>query len=196
MIERSLDDKKTLILEYEKSRAHELARRVIDKPVPSVWMILIPVFFVFYGWKIREYSKGLKNFSAHYLISRERALDIAFEAEQNGRRRELDDLVDDVHPIAAEARPSYLSWMSILVEHYRRLLAARGDSVPALIRTCYRNKSTYEILNKELNAAESAFNQALLPNVEGDQQDIRYVAEKMEKSIAALYREEVGDVFS
>lgn len=196
MMEISLDEKRTLIFDYEKSRARELARRVIDKPVPPVWMIFIPVFFVFYAWKIREYSNGLKDFADHYLISRNKALEIAYEAEGSGRRQEIDELVENDHPIPARARPFYRKWLSLLVDHYRNLLAARGDSVQGLIRTCYRNRSTYLIVNNQLNTAESAFNKALMPKIEGDQQDIRYVVKRMEQSIAELYREEVDDIFS
>ena len=195
-MEISLDEKRTLIFEYEKNRARELARRVIDKPVPPVWMILIPVFFVFYAWKIKEYSSGLKDFADHYLISRNKALDMAYEAEESGRPQEIDDQVESDHPIPARALPNYRQWIHLLVVHYRNLLTARGDSVQGLIRACYRNRSTYLVVNNQLNSAESSFNKALMPKIEGDQQDIRYIVDKMEQSIAALYREEVDSIFS
>ena len=196
MTESSLDEKRTLILEYEKSRARELARRVIEKPVPPVWMILIPIFFVFYAWKIREYSNGLKRFAEHYLITRNKAIDMAFEAEESGRLQEIDELVENGHPIPARARPYYCKWVSLLIDHYRNLLAADGKSVQGLIRTSYRNKSTYLVVNNQLKTAESAFNKALMPKIEGDEQDIRYIVDRMERSIAELYREEVDDAFS
>ncbi len=196
MMEISLDEKRALIFEYEKSRARELARRVIDKPVPPVWMILIPVFFVFYAWKVKEYSSGLKDFADHYLISRNKALGMAYEAEESGRLQEIDDLEENNHPIPARARPDYRQWLSLLVDHYRNLLAARGDSVQGLIRACYRNRANYLIVNNQLNSAESSFNKALMPKIEGDQQDIRYVVDRMERSIAELYREEVDHIFS
>jgi hypothetical protein len=195
MIELSLDDKRTLILEYEKSRARELARLVIEKPVPPVWMIFIPVFFIFYAWKIREYSSGLKDFSKHYLVSRNRALDIAYEAEKTGKLEEIDDLAENNYPIPSHARPAYRRWLSLLVDHYRNLLTAGSSSVEGLIRAHYRNKATFMLTNNQLRTAEAAFNSALLPKIEGDSQDIRYVFEKMERSLTDLYRREVDDVF-
>ena len=87
-----MEDKKRQILNNEEFMARQLARRVIEKPVPAVWMILIPVFFVFYAWKIKQYANGLKDFAEHYLISRRRGLDAAFEAEQSGNLPEIDHI--------------------------------------------------------------------------------------------------------
>ncbi len=196
MTEDSLEDKKQRILEYEESMARQLARRVIDKPVPPVWMILIPIFFIFYAWKIKEYSNGLKGFAEHYLLSRRRALDTAYEAEQSGREPDIEQLLEPVTEIPANARPYYRTWIALLIDHYRNLLKARGNSAQGLIRHHYRAKSTYLLSSNQLNKAENTYNMALLPKIEGDQQDIRYVLEKMERGIADLRRQEAEVIFS
>lgn len=195
MIEDTMQEKKQQILAYEESLARRLARLVIDKPVPPAWMILIPVFFVFYAWKIREYSSGLKDFAKHYLLARQRALDTACEAEESGGQPDLEALLEEATTVPAIARPFYRTWISLLIDHYRNLLAARGKNVPELIRNHYRNKTTYLLFENQLNTAEKAYNKALLPEVEGDQQDIRYVLEKMERGIADLHRQEVEEIF-
>lgn len=196
MSELSIEDKRTAILEYEESMARQLARRVIDKPIPPVWMILVPVFFVFHAWKIKQYSNGLKDFTEHYLITRRRALDTAYEAELSGEPPDIEQLVEDTQTISASARPPYQYWVSLLTDHYRNLLKARGNSVPDLIRSHYRNKLNYLLFNNQLNQAENDFNITLLPKIEGDRQDIRYVLDKMEKGITDLHRKEVEEVFS
>lgn len=196
MSELSIEDKRKKILEYEESIARQLARRVIDKPIPPVWMILVPVFFVFHAWKIKEYSNGLKDFAEHYLITRRRALDSAYETELSGEPPDIEQLVKDTQAISAGARPSYQHWVSLLIDHYRNLLRARGNSVPDLIRSHYLNKHNYLLFNNQLNQAENSFNTALLPKIEGDQQDIRYVLDKMEQGITELHHREVEEVFS
>ncbi len=196
MTEGSIEERKRQILKHEESMAHQLARRVIDKPVPPIWMILIPIFFVFHAWKIKEYAKGLKDFAEHYLLSRRRALDTAYEAAESGKEPDIEKLLENGTTIPASARSCYRTWITLLVDHFRNLLAARGNSTPELIRNHYRKKATYLLFINQLNTAEYAYNIALLPKIEGDQQDIRYVLEKMERGIADLHRQEADEIFS
>ena len=191
-----MEDKKKQIFDYEESVAGQLARRVIEKPVPSVWMILIPIFFVFYAWKIKQYSSGLKNFTENYLISRRRALDTAFEAEQCGVPPEIDKLVEKADDIPADARPFYRDWMSLLVDHYLALLTAPGNNPQDLKRSHYRNKSSYLLFCNQLNKVENAFNMSVLPGLEGDQQDLHYILDRIDKAITDLRRKEVEELFS
>ena len=50
--------------------------------------------------------------------------------------------------------------------------------------------------NNQLNTAENAFNKALLPEIDGDQQDILYIAEKLQQSGVELRRKEVENIYS
>ncbi len=192
----SMEDKKRQILDNEEFMARQLARRVIEKPVPAVWMILIPVFFVFHAWKIKQYSNGLKDFAENYLISRCRALDTAFEAEQSGNSPEIDHLVEMADTIPAEARRLYHDWMSLLVDHYRSLLTAPGNSHKELIRAHYRTKSNFLLFCNKLNKTENSFNISLLPGIEGTPQDLRFILDRMELGVADLRRQEVEEIFS
>ena len=53
-----LQHERDLILADEKRFAAQVSARVIDKPRLDVWMILIPVFFIFYFWQLKRYAKG------------------------------------------------------------------------------------------------------------------------------------------
>jgi hypothetical protein len=192
----SMDEKKRQIVDNEEAMARQLARMVIDKPVPSVWMILIPVFFVYYAYKIKQYSNGLKEFTENYLVSRRRALDTAFDALQNRKPPDLDQLVALADTIPATVRPLYRDWMSLLVDHYCSLLEASGKSHAERLRDYYQNKSSYLLFCNQLNKREKAFSLALMPAIEGDMQDITYILEKMEQGVADLRRREVDEVFS
>ena len=48
-MEVDLDLNRDRILAHERSFARHVAGEVVDKPVLAMWMILIPVFFVFLG---------------------------------------------------------------------------------------------------------------------------------------------------
>lgn len=191
-----MEAKKQLILEYEKYMARQLARHVIEKPAPSVWMIFVPIFFVFYVWKVKQYSNGIKSFVENYLLSRRRALDTAFEAVQRGAPPEIEQLVQQASGIPAVALPLYRNWMSLLVDHYRGLLTEPGKSQQDLKKSYYQNKTRYLSFCDQLSQTENSFNTALLPTIEGDQQDLRFVLERIEKGAADLRHQEVEEIFS
>ena len=191
----SLEEKKQQILKYEESLAHTLARQVIDKPVPPIWMILIPIFFLFHAAEIKGYSKGLKDFAENYLVSRRRALDTAYESVLHNADPAIATLMDQADAIPEQARPLYRQWITLQVDHYRHVLVAPGTSIQDRIRSHYRNKSNCLLFNNQLNTAENAFNRALLPEIEGDQQDILYIANKLQQSSVELRRKEVENIY-
>lgn len=191
----AMKDKKNQIVAHEESIARQLVGQVIDRPVPSVWMIFIPIFFVFYIWKIKQYAKGVKDFVENYLLSRRQALDAAFEAEQNAIPPDIDQLVKKAGGIPAAPQPLYRDWMALLVDHYCGLLSAHGNSYQDLNRAYYQDKSRYLQFCNQLNTAERAFSKTLLPAIDGDQQDLRYVLDKIDQGVADLRRKEGEEIF-
>ena len=81
-----LNEKKSWLLESERKLAFVVASRIIDKPPLSIWMILVPIFFVYYFYRLQRYSSGRKEFVKHFLVSRERAINEALSAIQSERR--------------------------------------------------------------------------------------------------------------
>lgn len=190
------DDKTRTIREYEEAMANRLARLVMEKPTPPIWMILIPVFFVFFAWKLNDYKKGLKNFATNYLVARERAMDLASEAVAQDTPPAVDRLMAQAETLPEKARPLYREWLALQSEHYRNLLLASGATVPEQVRCHYRNKASYLVVSNRLIMAENAFNNALLPEVEGDNEDVLFIAERIERYNLELHRQEVDKIFS
>ncbi|MBU2643946.1 NF038143 family protein [bacterium] len=191
----SLEDKKALIMGNEERMANQLARKVIEKPVPPVWMILIPIFFIFFVWKLKQYSRGLKDFATHYLLSKRRALDTAFESVLSDNLPEIDHLVEMAGSLPAKAQPLYRAWLSLLVDHYRFLLTAPGNNHHEFIRSHYQHKINYAAFCNQLNRAEYAYNVALLPGIEGDQGDLQVILDRMRNGIKDLSQKEIADIF-
>ena len=50
----TLARKKQIILDHEKQLAQNLALGVLDKPKPPLWMIFVPIFFVFFAQKMKH----------------------------------------------------------------------------------------------------------------------------------------------
>lgn len=191
-----LEEKKELILAHEESTANLLARKVLDRPTPSIWMILIPIFFVFNAFKIKEYSKGLKNFSDNYLISRHRALETAVDAEERGVAPKITHLMEKVDSIPVEAQSFFGEWMTILIGHYSALLSASGKSYPELVRAHYRTKQSYSNFHDKLGRVENSFNTSLLSDLEGDDQDLIYTLKRMNDGLSDLRKKEIKEIFS
>ncbi len=192
----SLEEKKNLVLDNEEALARQMALRVLDKPSPPIWMIFIPVFFVFFAQKMNMYKKGLKDFADNYMISRRWALDAAGDAVASGGEIAIDEILTRVKDIPEAAWPAYRQWLQLQAEHYRQLLAAPGNSYPALVRAGYRNKANYLLLCDRLGKAEDALNQALLPDMERQHQDVRQIIEAMAQASMHLRRQDIDGVFS
>ena len=90
----SLVDKRDLILAEERRFANQVSHRVIEKPRLAVWMILIPVFFVFYFWQLKRYADGRKKFAESFLLTRRRAIEEAYRAAASDKNPAVDNLVN------------------------------------------------------------------------------------------------------
>lgn len=191
----SLADKKALILDNENTMAHQLAVRVVDKPEPPIWMIFVPIFFVFFAPKVKEYKKGLKTFAEHYQISRSWALEAAMEAVAHDHALDVDAVLHRLEGIPEAAQAPYRAWLLLLAEHYRRLLVGRGENYPALVRSAYHSASSYLLFCDSLGKAENSLNRAMLPGVEGERQDVDAVMDTMASTIAELRRQEAAAIF-
>jgi hypothetical protein len=193
----SLEEKKELILDTETAVAKRLAVKVFDKPTPPIWMIFIPVFFVFFATKMKEYKTGLKAFSENYLISRRWALEVAEEAVAgNHQELRIEPILEKIKDIPEEAKPSYRSWFLLLAEHYRLLLSQSGQDLPGLIRAGYRNRANFLLFCDRLGKAERTLNLALLPNIEGEEKEVGRVVEAMAQGIAEIRRQEMETIFT
>jgi hypothetical protein len=192
----SLEEKQQYIWDSEQELARQLALQVLDKPTPPIWMIFIPIFFVFYAWKLKQYTSGLKSFADHYLVSRRRALEASIEAQQRNKTVDIEALLGKADSLPDQVKPLYRQWMILLTGHYAALLTARGSNHAALVRSGYHSKSNYLLFCNRLSQAEHAFNLALLPQIEGQSEDLRAITEKMEAESRALRRQESDLIFA
>jgi hypothetical protein len=187
--------KKQCILDHERTLANKLAVRIFDKPKPPLWMIFVPIFFVFFAQKIRQYQSGLEDFVDNYLKARKLAMEAALECLENDSSPDVDAMLEKAGDVPEHARPEFSHWMHMLVDHYRTLLSGSGSTPEALVRSGYRTKTDYLLLCNALNKAENAFSLALMPDIEGDSQDIGKIIARINESAAALRREEADSIY-
>lgn len=184
----SLQEKGALILEHEKKFADTLASQVLEKPRLSVWMILIPIFFVYFFYRYQRYIEGRKAFSEHYLVSRRRALNEAIESTRLGTAPDINALAErsDMPEIARSLQKNVLG---LLVAHYSLLLNADGEEYSALIRSAYGTRTNYLLFLNRLNKSEIDVNASLSPHLKDKQEGVEGVISLMESRSEAIRRE-------
>ena len=194
-MEVDLDLNRDRILAHERSFAGHVAGEVVDKPVLAMWMILIPVFFVFFFYQLKRYKSGLKDFSENFLITRKRTLDAVWEANTSKTSADLERVVE-LSDIPPEAKDHYRVWVELLADHYRLLIQASGGTYGELVKAAYEKKSNYLLRLKNLNQVEADLNHALAPLLPGDKQAIETVIKSMQDSVKKFRQNQSTEFFS
>jgi hypothetical protein len=193
-IEPTLSRNRDLILTEERRFASQVSVKVIDKPKLDVWMILIPVFFIFYFWQLKRYAKGRKIFAEKFLITRKRALDEALRSAESGESPDIERLVQAAD-IPNGTRLNYRTWVTLLAEHYRDLILAQGSSYPTLVRSTYKKRTNYLLFLNHLNQVERDFDAALKPHLEKSTENVNGIIKLMEESATSLRRQAAESIF-
>ncbi len=191
----SLEDKKALILDEEHLFCRRLSAAVIEKPTLSIWMILIPVFFVFYFWHYSRYTNARKEFSQNYLITRQRALDASFTALMRNQVIELAPLLE-AEDVPLSSRPAYHDWLIVLTDHYLLLLQCKADSFQNMIREVYQSRKAYHSFQRRLTIVETGFTASIEPSVEEDDSEVKIIIEKIKTETQRLRQQELQEVYS
>lgn len=188
------EDKKAIILNYEEEFTATLARRVIDKPRLSLWMILIPVFFVFYFFQLNKFSNGCKLFAQHYLVSKKRALNKAVEVVTTGQEPDVQSLTE-LSDMPDDARKKQVEVLTILIKHYTNLLKSTGEDYASLVRSAYGNLTNYLLFLNRLNQVEKEVNRTLKPHLSKSHEGINNVVNRIENQSENLRREIAESLF-
>jgi hypothetical protein len=191
-----IDEKAQLILASETGTARQLALHVIEKPVPRVWMIFIPILFVLYFSKVKQFESSLKAFAEHHLIPRRMILEAVLAAEKSGQAVNIDQLIDRLGNLDEATRALCTDWLTVLVGHFQLLLGAKGDNYPSLVRSSYLNKENYLQFCHNLCAVEMVVNQALLSAIDGNSSDLHQVTTMMDEGLRNLRTKEAEAIFS
>lgn len=197
-MKHSLDDKKEMILARQRIFAEELGRRVLFKPQLHVWMILIPIIFVFYLQDLMKYKNGRREFADNFLLSHFKALNEAADALAAGREPDAEAIARQ-SGLQSEAEGEYAHYLQMLIEHYHRLLQAEGNDYEALIRAAYdNNHSNFLLYINQLHQAEVGLNRALSPELHTGKEgaeNVTQVITRIEAEANRLRRREAEEIF-
>jgi hypothetical protein len=191
-----IDTKGQLILARETETARQLALQVIEKPVPRVWMIFIPILFVLYFSKIKQYESSLKAFAEHHLTPRHMILEAVLSAEKSGQAINIEKLLDQLGHLDEKTRGLCRDWLVVLVGHFQLLLAVDGSTYSELVSSSYLKKEHYFLFCQKICEVEFAVNQQLLSGIEGNDADLQLVTKIMDDSTRNLWLKEADTIFS
>jgi len=192
----NIEEQQDIILEHEKEVAAELASKVVDRPVLAWWMVLIPIFFIYYFYKFKRYTSALEDFARNFLLTRHRALQEAVDALSEKRKINISLLVEQTTGLPEKAQPAFREWMNVLTNYYRELLASGGQNYPRMAQKAYANRSNYLLICNRLNKTEKAYNRSLLPQIAGDISAFRSIIEKINTEMETIRRRDARKFFA
>ena len=191
----NIDEKKKFILAHERKFAAQLGREVMQKPKLSSWMVMIPFIFLFYFQDLSKYKNGRREFTANFLLSREKALSEAEAALSEHRKHDTLSIARKADlPMKAQER--YSEFLTALAEHYSSLLQADGESYEELLQSAYRQRKNYLTYIDQIGRAEKALNMALRPGLEKSVEGVADLVSSIEKNSEKLHRANAKEFFA
>lgn len=193
-----LDQKYELLYAHEEAFSYRLAQEVVKKPEASVWMILLPVLFVHHFYRVNQYKEGVRSFAEHFLSSKKKALDKAYDQALAGKNMNYgmdayfpDHVLSDQDKDLAERQ---LQAIKLMEEHYLALMQVSGQSLEELVQNAYQSPEQYRRFINRLADTEQELNKYLLEKVHTSE-DSRLVVRQVEQQCAQLREEEVKLIF-
>lgn len=195
-----LDRRYALIWSHEEQFAYRLGQEVIDKPVVSVWMIILPVLLVHHMQRVTSYKNAVRAFARGILEPRQKALDMARQDVESGESRDcgFEEYFPSLQGVSDRDRTladKQMGVMRILRDHYRKLLKAGKESYQDLLVEVYPDREHYSRFLDRLTAAEQELNRYLTAKVHTTE-DSRAVVQGMETYCNELHRKELDRFFS
>lgn len=186
--------KKDLILSQEEIFADAVAVSVLDKPKVSLWMILIPILFVYFVYRQQRFTSGRKQFAEDFIKTYRRSLEAACKALETGGAPDIEKIAQNA-TVPEQVKPIYIAWIQVLIEHYMDLLRAEGDSFDSLVRSAYASRTDYLLTLNRLNSAEKDLYAALKPCMDRTTEGCNEIIASIEHHCQLLRRKMAETIF-
>lgn len=183
-----LSRKRELILGRELAFANAVGAAVFEKPKVSFWMVLLPILFVYFIYRMQRFRSGRKRFDEEFMITRRRAMGAAFQAVERGGEPDVSQMARE-SGLPEGLEKTYVTWVRALVGHYMDLLRAEGDSFEDLVRSAYRNRTDCLLTLNQLNAVEREFYGALKPHLAQSTEGVADIVSTIQDQSERLRRE-------
>jgi len=195
-----MEKKHHIILEAEESFARAVALGVHVKKPMSAWHFLLPGIFIF---DFLRRSNEMRRYSALFLFPRKLALDGALDIIKGEERKKILSQIEEKmrewlsssNLYSEKLHRSHMEEISLLIDHYSKLLYADGKSYPALVQNTYRTQETYEAYLHRLTAVEQEVDQAIA-EIHSNSEHIWERLKAEAEQVAELREKEINQIFS
>ena len=191
----SIDAKSKLVEEHERRFAYQLASHVIQKPALSIWMILVPIIFIYFFYRLNQYKAGRHEFVKNYMVSRKRALATARRSLETGISADLAEIAKQAR-LPVEVLPEYQNFLAVFNEFYVELLQGKGDNFNGLVRSAFNTKTDYLLWLNRLNQIEQKLDRALKSHMADTTEGFDDIVAVIEQKSAELRREAADTIFT
>ena len=189
-----------IVEEYEFSFARRLGKGVIEKPKISVWLVLLPILFVHYAQRIRQYKTGLQQFCDGVQHTRKFALgetvdELQGTAQTPDYRSSFLRGHPDGGPAVEEVLRQQLAEIALLRDHFRRLLTiTSADDYGVMVRRAYGTEAAYRDFLEQLEQVEERVRLAVLQAFQPGPA-AQEVEDRMTRLSKVLREEEIRFIF-
>ncbi len=173
-------------------------RVIVTRPV-SVWQTLVPFIFI---WDFLKRSSTVRFYTRNFMFPRKLAIDAALDIssgeDKEDRLLQVEEAIREwLNPLKLYSQSLHQNQMEVitlLIDHYSRLLNSNGDTYFFLVENAYNNRENYEAYLSRLVSAEKEVDRAIIEKSgETDELREKIVAERQE--LEKLRKEEVDVIF-
>ena len=97
--------------------------------------------------------------------------------------------------LSPETLGTYRKLLIVLIQHYKDLLIAKGESIAELVRSAYRSRINYILFYNRLNQVERELNAALRPHMKNSIDGFDEVVQQIKDVSAKLRRQDVDSIY-
>jgi hypothetical protein len=203
---QNLEARHAMILHQERVLSYQLAKVMIKKPKVSVWMVMLPLLFLFFIQDVRKYKVGIRDFADGFFKNKKIALDLTLKAmlEDVPLKEALTVFASNVEPVLSdqmELHEKQMKEIAYLMMHYRRLLTAQGDTYEALIKNTFGSAADYQrfldgLADLEREVIRSALTFARSDGIAKEVETPQELAKLMQNAMRQIRRRECDRIFS
>jgi hypothetical protein len=192
-------DKYEIITAAEQQFAREVTLKVIYLRPPSAWYYLIPGMFIF---DFLRRSSTIRKYTETFMFPRKLALDGARSLLAGETRPAIDSHLESeitrwlvAHRLESrDLVQAQKETVDLLMDHYRKLLQAEGESYYDLIEHAYVSRENFETHLQQISAAENKVDQAILAKV-GDNPAVKEKLQLEAQQVESRRRKILEDIF-
>lgn len=188
-----------MILFAEEALARQVALGVIVTSPLSVWHYLIPFMFIF---DFLRRGSVISRYAKLFMFPRKLATDAArdiIEGQDQKKRlswaeEEIKVWLESLDLYSQSLQAAHMKVVTLLMDHYTKLLRTEGDTYNDLVKNLYMSKSNYQAHFSQLKALEQEVDGAIIEKL-GETEKLREKLLAEEEQLERMRQKRIDEIF-